>query len=169
MTDLIPLPGCCHDLTRVVADYWASIHPAENVLPARHHFDPLDLPSDVWPYLTLADVLTDPFDVRFRLVGSEVVEFEGHDATGEKLSECPTSGDRESNLSDYRSAVEDRRPVFRRVPVLDKDRGYEVMVERTHFPLAANGRDVDIILTVFIRLGRRSDSQSESPTPSICA
>ena len=169
MTNLTSLPSRCHDLTRIVADYWASIHPAEVILPARRHFDPLDLPSAAWPFLILAEVLEDPFDMRFRLVGSEVVEFEGYDATGKKLSECPIPGDREAVVSDYRAVVEGRRLSFRQVQVHDKNRGYEVTVERTHFPLAENGRDVNMILTTFIRLERQTPPDYGSPTSSICA
>ena len=40
-----------------------------------------------------------PFDVRYKVVGTEVVNLDGYDATGMKLSECPVIRDREEIIS----------------------------------------------------------------------
>jgi len=151
------IPGDCDATTRILAEYWLSIHPAPGCLPGRRHFDPIDLPPSVLPFLILSEVLREPFDVRYRLVGTEVVSLLGADVTGMKLSERKPRRDREGIFEDYRTAVEDGRISFGRITVFDADRGYKLLVERTHFPLAANGRDVDMVLSSLVRLERSRD------------
>lgn len=155
MTINTMLPANCHEMTRIVAEYWTSIHPGPGLLPGREHFDPLDLSPTVWPFLVLSEIIIEPFDLRYRLVGTEVVALDGFDSTGMTFSECPARRDREATLADYRKAIETRSIHFRRMPLHDTVRGYELTIERAHFPLARNGQDVDMFLTSIVRLDRK--------------
>jgi len=148
------LPEDCHTIIRTVAAYWSAIHPAPGVLPAREDFDPLDLPAAVWPHLVLSEILDPDFDVKYRLVGTAVVKLDGVDRTGMTFSEYPPRRDRRETVADYRLAIDGRAVSFRRIPLFDRERGYRLTLERAHFPLAANGRDVDMILTALVKLDR---------------
>lgn len=154
MSDMIVLPNDCHKTTRIVADYWTSIHPAPDALPGRRHFDPLDLPAEVWPFLILSQVEADPFDVLYKVVGTEIVKLNGHDTTGMRLSERTARRGHDDIIADYRVAVERRSVSYRRLKVFDAQRGFDLAIERAHFPLAANGNDVDMILTTMVKLDR---------------
>ncbi|MBT5497600.1 MAG: hypothetical protein HOK54_17815 [Alphaproteobacteria bacterium] len=169
MSEFSDLPRDCHPTIRGVAEYWMSIHPSPDVLPGRVDFDPIELPADVWPFLVLSEVLSQtPFDVRYKVVGTEVVNLDGYDATGMKLSECPVIRDREEIISDYRVAIDCGRMSFRRVIFFDIRRGFEMTIERGHFPLAANGNDVDMILTTIVKLERKNSERNEALLPRLC-
>ena len=144
------LPADCEDDTRIVAAYWLSIHKSDGSLPGRQEFDPLDLPGRLWANLVLSDVTREPFDIRYRFVGTTIVELDGFDATGMTVAEVPLRRGLEDVLADYRVAVSERRPHFRRVVLFDKQKGFDFPVERLHLPMARNGRDVDMILTSFL-------------------
>lgn len=148
------IPASAHALTLIVADYWASLCKDDGRLPGRQDFDPVDLPLSVWPYLILSDVLTDPFDIRYRFVGTEVVSLYGKDNTGLKLSERTPRRDPELTVAAYRAAIEEKTPQFGQTPVYDKNRGYNMLIERTHFPMAKDGVTVDMILASFVKIVR---------------
>ena len=64
------------------------------------------------PYVIMADVLSDPFDVRYRIVGTAVTEAFGYDFTGETLREPERSTDTSSWVAFYREFVDRRGPCF---------------------------------------------------------
>ena len=57
---------------------------------------------------------------------------------------------------------------FRRVIFFDIRRGFEMTIERGHFPLAANGNDVDMILTTIVKLERKNSERNEALLPRLC-
>lgn len=71
--------------------FWASSRP-EGGLPTREEIDPLRIPPKLFPYLVLADVVTDQGRVRYRLVGHEMVHRWGMNFAG-RLSDEVFTGD----------------------------------------------------------------------------
>ncbi|MGB0572208.1 MAG: PAS domain-containing protein [Alphaproteobacteria bacterium] len=61
-------------------NYWAS-KSKEDRLPARSDIDPLDIPT-LLPQIVLLEVRNDPWDFRFRLIGTNVVHHRFTDWTG---------------------------------------------------------------------------------------
>ena len=144
------LPADCEDDTRIVAAYWLSIHKPDGSLPGRQDFDPLDLPGRLWANLILSDVVRDPLEIRYRFVGTTIVELDKFDATGMTVAEVPPRRGLEDVLADYRIVVLEHRPHFRNVVLFDEQKGFDFPVERLHLPMARNGRDVVMILTSFL-------------------
>lgn len=66
--------------------YWAAIREAEGRLPIRKDIDVLELRQAIGNIMML-DVLEDGFDARYRVYGTGVAEYAGHDWTGTALSE----------------------------------------------------------------------------------
>jgi PAS domain-containing protein len=66
--------------------YWAAIREAEGRLPIRKDIDVLELRQAIGNIMML-DVLDEGFDARYRVYGTGVVEYAGHDWTGATLSE----------------------------------------------------------------------------------
>jgi hypothetical protein len=99
--------------SRVLAldHYWHSKH-AMARLPSRTDIDPTELRHFLRGML-LADILEDPFNVFYRLCGTEVAEMRG-ELTGHTVRDWPhwDEDERAQLLSDYFLVVSQRRAVF---------------------------------------------------------
>jgi hypothetical protein len=130
--------------------YWKSIHPVSG-LPGRQHIEPMAL-GDLLPGIWLVDVSQDPFRLRYRLVGTGVVEAMGRDTTGQWLDEAhPHLVNDDVYWQRSRDIVASKVPSWRRGPPhLWKHETYSI-VENLIMPLAADGTNVDMlcILSVF--------------------
>jgi hypothetical protein len=123
--------------------YWAGIRDGRS-MPARRDLDPLDIPA-LLPWVLLTDVLRNPLDFRYRLVGTGVAGLSRHDYTGRRFSELAhTQSD--SVVWQVRVAVvETRRPMQALVPYTGSLTGV-TGVASLYLPLSADGRTVDMIL-----------------------
>ena len=75
---------------RAAFEYWQGKCAADG-LPASRTLDPLDMPR-LLPHLLLKDVRRDPWDFRYRVVGTLVREHSRHDWTGKWMSEIDGQG-----------------------------------------------------------------------------
>lgn len=154
------LPLIRHPALRGLLEYWMSIHPGDR-MPGRQDFDPLAVPRAL-PNMVLTDVEREPFRFRVRLMGTAVVKAMGDDFTGRYLDEVwPDSSDQPliahrvevagSGLPNYRHGVS---PTKFRLDFLP--------VERIFLPFAADGREVDMILSMMIYMSR-ADAPAGGP------
>lgn len=134
-----------------IVDYWTRITPPQG-LPGRQHFDPADIP-DLLPHLWMTDVFRDPWRFRIRLVGTAVVNYAGRDSTGKWCTEQFPNFEESAGYRDMVHCARSGVPVFRTAKRLASDGPRQS--QRVHLPLAADGREVDIILSltryVFVR------------------
>ena len=65
--------------------YW-ELKRGARPMPTRAMIDPLDLKAHLG-WLILAEMLPDGSDMRWRLIGSNIVDAYGRDSTGKRLSE----------------------------------------------------------------------------------
>jgi hypothetical protein len=72
-------------VTRRLLEYWQSTL-TDGQPPPRTEIDPAAI-KDILPFVLLGDIETDPFRVRFRLIGTAVAEFSRWDFTGLYLDE----------------------------------------------------------------------------------
>lgn len=100
-------------LIRDLFGYWRSRR-RDGALPRRSDIDPTDLPG-LLPNLMMVDFEQDPFRVRFRLVGTKVVEITGYEFTGLYLDDIATPDVREAFTRCYRTASHERRAVLDRI------------------------------------------------------
>jgi hypothetical protein len=120
--------------------------------PPRDALDPVDIPH-LLANLMLIDVQHAPFDLRYRLVGTALVEHIGRDTTGMRVEDGYLGDDWPRILSDYEAAVFEARPVFTRNDIVGHDdRRY--IYERLLLPLSSDGESVDMLIgaAVFERL-----------------
>ncbi len=98
-------------VVRGVAEYWDR-HRLEGVLPPKTAIDPFALKP--WlPYLSISEAYGDPFRMRYRLVGTEVVRVTQSDFTGRWLHESGWPADIiDINTALYRRVWERRLPLF---------------------------------------------------------
>jgi len=138
---------------RRLYDYSRRIAPPGR-LPGRQHFDPVEVP-DLLRGIWIVEVARNPFRLRYRLVGTRVVDALGFDPTGMWLDDAhPRTATTPAFFARYEKVAENGIPSRRRGPATlwtDKDHRE---IENILLPLAADGRNVDmiVVLTAIYRL-----------------
>ncbi len=113
-------------------------------LPGRADFDPIEIPAEILPYLTLFDVIQSDWGARFhiRLVGTGIVAETGRDTTGIFLDDLPNT---EAIIERAQWIVANRKPIY----VANQPINWTSMDFKTYsalgVPLASDGITVDKI------------------------
>ena len=144
---------------RELLSHWIAIHPGDRI-PARAEFDPLSVPR-VLPSLVLTDVERDPYRFRVRVMGTAVVEAMGEDFTGRYLDEVWPNADEQLLVRHRVEVVESGLPNYRYGVSPTSFRLDFAALERVFLPFAANGEDVDVILSaiVYMQPARRDEGR----------
>jgi hypothetical protein len=126
--------------------YWESKR-AGRKMPARRDFDPvLEIPKLV-PWVALVDVLRDPLDFRFRLIGSGIVDRSRKNNTGKLFSEISEFGPG-SYLWGHRASVVETCALLRaEPPYVGRTHGVSRVAD-IHLPLSEDDTVVNMIFTV---------------------
>ncbi|WP_164516383.1 PAS domain-containing protein [Minwuia thermotolerans] len=123
-------------------DYWSGKRSAVR-LPGRRDIDPVEM-RDLLRYVVLADLI-DGERIRFRLVGTNMVDRWGSDFTGRHLDEI-MFGDYRTYLEElFLETARDALPIFS-TGRFRWDVGRAAETRRLFLPLASDGRTVDKIL-----------------------
>jgi len=125
--------------------YWQS-KLSGRAMPSRRDIDPVDIPR-LLPYLMLLDVLPEPLDFRYRLIGTEVRAVLAQDYTGRLLSELPGKGKGSVVWDNCEQVVLARAPITRSPPYVGPDRDLR-RCKNLLLPLSENGSDVSMIVMV---------------------
>ncbi len=136
-------------LVRALHRYWQS-KCLEGSLPLRAAIDPTEIPR-LLPYLVISEIETSPLRVRYRLVGTRVVEDHGSDFTNRYLEDCEFAVE-PLLLQCYRQLVETQAPVFAYYEWHKEDwqgaKGAVGANETGFFPLSSNGMKVDFAIAL---------------------
>ena len=134
--------------------YWRRIRPAPDRLPGRRHFDPVDVPqalASIW----LLEVQREPFRLRYRLMGTNLATTLGQDLTGQWLDEArPKVRSTPGYFDRYRFMAETGRATWRHGPAKLAHDPHWHSLENAMMPLAADGRNADMLLCATIFYGR---------------
>ena len=133
------IDACRGKLVRALHDYWVAKR-AGRAMPTRAHIDPAEIQA-LLPNLVVVELESEPFRVRYRLLGTKVVAESGKDFTGHYLDEMIAADLDAPWESCYRLVAEERRPVFGDTAVPTVDGGvfsYEFGI----FPLSPDGTTV---------------------------
>ena len=132
-----------------VLTWWSDRVEELGCLPARRDLKPEDLPAKALPNILLAEFIGSPDRVRFRLVGSTIVDFNQIDFTGRYLDEIyPSKKIYNFVVGLYQEIRAKRRPIWSVNAVKSPSTGQHFFVHRLMAPLASNGQDVDMVLAV---------------------
>ena len=128
--------------------YWCTRRAAgvPTLIPGRADFDPLKL-GRLLPSLLLGDVVGAEWRLRYRLVGTGIVDRLGTDLTGQYLDEVVGTGPLlDLAVTLYHVAISRQCPVYCETR-LRPDGQIGLMTNcRLLLPLAADGRNVDMVL-----------------------
>ena len=139
------IPEDCHPKVRAIYEYWRSVHPKSGGLPGRQHIDPVDIPT-LLPNTWLIDVARNPYRFRFRLIGTQVVDYAGEDNTGKWFDERMP----EFDPGVFIDVVETGRPSWSRGRSKMRPEKNYYELERVRLPLASDGKTVDMILSLTV-------------------
>lgn len=127
--------------------YWRSLC-RDGRLPSRAAIDPGAI-KPLLPYVLIVDIEQSPLRVRYRLVGTGIVELSRRDITGLYLDEIRFEHARERATFEagYRRLLESRAPVFGRILWAALD-DLTLTYESAIFPLAGDGRLIDKAIAI---------------------
>jgi hypothetical protein len=138
-------PSASSEIVRAALTYWEGKLEGRR-MPARRDIDPvLEIPG-LLPWIILVDVLRDPLDFRYRVIGTGVVERTRRDYTGACLSEL-THVERDGPLWIDRIAVIETRAPRLTAPSYTGGDNTVQNVSGVHLPLSGDGDHVNMILT----------------------
>jgi hypothetical protein len=132
-------------LVREMHDWWLS-HAGPSGIPDRGSLDPLAL-RRLLPNIIISEVETAPFRVRYRLVGTKVVDVTDFNFTGRYLDEIVGTGTDTPWLEHYACIYRSRAPLFGSVTERTTSGGtftYEFGI----FPLTAGGTEVKQFVSI---------------------
>lgn len=138
--------------------YWLSRR-LGRVMPRRADIDPADV-ATLLPHIALVDIEYEPFRVRYRVVGTKMVEYVGHDFTGLYLDELKFSKPDEL-LALYRRATVERAPTFRTMAWRSPDGGVWAL-ENAILPLSED----DVRVTQCLAIEELQDSRILARQPN---
>jgi hypothetical protein len=125
-------------LVKSLHDWW--VDHCNGGIPDRSALDPFALKT-LLPNMLIAEVERDPLRIRYRLVGTRVVEATGIDFTGQYLDDLVPGDPDEPWMDDYRRSFESGKPVLGLSRVQLKS-GASYYYEFGIFPMRQGGAEV---------------------------
>ena len=155
------MPDLQSPRVRELHDYWLSKR-GERVAPARGDIDPSEI-KPLLPYVLIADLLTDPVRVQFRLAGTQVCQSFGFNITGRWLHELDLTSNIEFWVAQYARLIASHAPVFGRTQGICND----VEMFRSEWallPLARDGHTPNQSLEIEDWINRNPTARYDDPT-----
>lgn len=126
--------------------YWNRIRGTRR-MPARADLNPMEIPG-LLPYVMLVDVLHEPLDFRFRLLGTAHDQIVRGDYRGRRFSELSHSAPGNPIWDQYARVVAERQPVRDLVSYVGPEAYLPRELEHCLMPLSADDEAVDMIFVV---------------------
>jgi len=148
-------------IVRQGLDYWNTVRGAR-LMPARTDLDPVDM-IPLLPHVILLDVLRDPLEFRYRLIGTITEEHMSEPYTGRRLSEIAHQRAPSRIWSCCERVATERQPIRGDIPYVGPHRDF-ITIEDIMMPLSADGESVDAIFIVveYIRKAAIGDGFDEA-------
>jgi hypothetical protein len=127
-------------LVLALNEYWERVR-ADRFAPAWSDIQPGEI-KPLLPYIMVVEILSRPFDVRYRIVGSAVVEAFGYDFTWETLRHPVPESDTPAWLEIYGQFARQKGPTFAQYRVSIGQQG-DLVVDVGVFPLSSDGVTID--------------------------
>jgi hypothetical protein len=127
-------------------DYWRSLARTGKP-PSRSDIDPLDIPN-LMPQVILLDVQHEPWDFRFRLIGTNVVYHLSQDWTGQWMTQIPHMAPPSRIFTSCVVVASSGTPQRSEPPYVGPHQDF-VTAEDTILPLSRDGDVIDMLM-VFV-------------------
>ena len=140
------IPEDCHPKVRAIFEYWRSVHPKRRRPAGTQEHRPGRYPDIAVRTSGLSTSSRDPYRFRFRLVGTQVVDYVGKDNTGHWFDELLPDFD----PGVFIDVVETGKPSWSRGRSKMRPEKDYYELERVRLPLATDGKTVDMILSLTV-------------------
>lgn len=141
-------------LQRDFLAYWRQ-QAGDRIAPRREDLDVLDIPT-LMPHVIILEILQNPFDFQYRLVGTAISERSNKDYTGMKLTEIEGRGPG-SNIWSILDAVRvSQEPTYHSVPYVGPSKDF-LKLNDLFLPLVNDGLETNMIVLV-THFERREDA-----------
>lgn len=138
----------CHDVTLLaVHRYWLDKRRGRR-FPSRADIDPVDMAPHLGN-IVLIDVERSPLRLRYRLVGTRITHVMERDSTGKFYDEIYPEPLLRQIYASFHWMIDHGRPVRTFGEAFYPDKNF-YQYESLNLPLAANGRDMDMVLGVLV-------------------
>ena len=154
-----PVGNLKSPITQAALDYWQGVR-GDRTMPMREDLV-LNEMIGFLPNLILLDVLREPLDFRYRLIGTRIEEFMAEPYTGRRLSEIPHQAPPSAIWSNCERAVEAAAPVLDDTPYVGPKKDI-VTPEGLLMPLSGDGVEVGMLL-VAVDFFRRAADDARLP------
>ena len=134
-------------VTRAGYEYWLR-KKGDRRIPSRTDFDPLLEVPRLARHIVLVEVLRDPLDFRYRLIGTAIRENMAADWTGLCLSEIPMQKAPNPIWQHHLWVLEHRSPRFYRPAYLGPYKEFK-FIESAQLPLGTDDANVEMMM-VFV-------------------
>ena len=117
--DEIDLSG---ELFAAAHEHWLNIRGPERTWPCVQDLDPVDIPAPLLPCSELVEVLTEPLDFRYRLIGTAIYEISRSSYSGLSLRQIPTQAPPSRMFDFFVLAYRRKVPLCARLPYVGPDK-----------------------------------------------
>lgn len=123
--------------------YWHRCR-GDRAMPARNDLDPLHIPK-LLPSIMLVDVLRNPLDFRYRLIGTRIVERLKVDHTGSRFSDLGQKAPSDPVFTFAAAIAQEARPGWTEIPYFRPKHLAQPWLLLA-MPLSETGQAVDMLL-----------------------
>jgi hypothetical protein len=132
----------CSPLVQEAWNYWNQKRGARR-MPSRKDIDPVEIPR-LLSSTALVDVLRDPLDFRFRLLGTAIDNISSKNMRGVRFSELPYLNEGNKGWTDYAYVARTGQPLTTDRPYIGKNK-MVVRLTDSLFPLSDDGETVNMV------------------------
>ena len=145
--------GISGELFLAAHAHWQSLCGPGRPFPRRAELDALEIPRRILPYSELVEVLQEPLDFRYRLIGTEIDSISHSGYTGLSVREIPSQAPPSRMFDFYALAYERKAPLCARLPYEGPDDFVE-SIQGLLLPLGDDDGAVSMFWCV-VEIGRR--------------
>ncbi len=141
--------GECDWRLKKFYELWMEKHDSY-ALPSKKDFDPVEM-CDLLPYIIMVEKHLETDEFRYRLVGTNEVQFRGMDPTGQLVRDTCAAENPEKAIENYDYVMNQKRPLYN---VCSFEIGHRrKFLDQTLFlPTASNGIDVDVVMAISVQV-----------------
>jgi hypothetical protein len=135
-------PPPCSPLVQEAWNYWNQKR-GDRRMPSRKDIDPVEIPC-LLSSTALVDVLRDPLDFRFRLLGTAIDNITSRNLRGIRFSEVPYLTEGNKGWADYAYVANTGQPLTTDRPYIGKNK-LVMRLTDSLFPLSDDGETVNMV------------------------